>query len=257
MLASVVLQVGRAHARCSDPARREILHFAIVQVIIIENRIVHARLAALVFPSLVVAQLGKARVWTILVLGQVVSAVTIIVDEVIHLRHQVVIVFVVLLARLLFTRSFGSFGFAIEIWIARVTTESLATHRASIEVIRPILELLLIAWFAWLGWVSATTVLLTVSVLLLDVLDHTLLRAVVIIRIDHSVDGLEVVILAVWIDRVLGEPSVIGALVWEQLALDVKLPTVISCLPGLLHSSFEIGVDEDFCLTIDVVFIIG
>ena len=81
-------------------------------------------------------------------------------------------------------------------------------YAVEVVVVVKIIIIILIAELVQSTWVEATDLTLTPPVGLLDVRDHALLSAIICVRIDHCINGLEVVCLGRWQWRGLCGPRV-------------------------------------------------
>ena len=195
---------------------------------------------------LVLAKCGEARV-PCLVLREVVGTVRAITQELVHLRHEVLALVVLVVGHLLAPALLGGllgrlrFGVVrIEVWILT------AAPRGLLHLILWVLELLLVARLAHL--LSLAMLALGVAELLLDVGNQALLRGLVMVRVDHGVDGAHVVLLAAL--PLLLAVEIVAAARREQIAIAAATLLVVEL-------RLEGRVDEDLRLGVDVVLVVS
>ena len=138
------------------------------------------------------------------------------------------------LAHVFLSLGFGSFRFALEfrtipiIWSFKITTALIASSRILVvrvdKTVVAIFVLLLVSRLAGLA-----LVFLALAVLVLDVCNQALLRAVVVIRIDHIIDCFKVILLAH-----LRPPEILVRLMTVRLALRAEKVVSLSLLTARL-----------------------
>lgn len=137
-------------------------------------------------------------------------------------------------------------------------------HYSSIDVIS-ILVLLLIAWLAS---TACFVGLFASSEFVLNILDHPLLGGIVMVGVNHGIDGLEVINavclgsrLSSWAAIVLRIEVAAASLCTlarvEQLVIESPATPVVCCLPRLFKLRLELGVDKDLCLRVNVVLVVS
>ena len=285
----------QAHARRADPSRGKVLNFAVNQVVSIVVRLG----PLLVLFWFVDAIFFEPSAATHLILRQVVVLDDGFgVDEVVHLGHQeILMVSLVIwlssgprlplcLGRPALLRQVVPGGLAPEPtagqrWPPQLPARLLAhlarklgrrlTNLAWHQLVLLGVHLLVFGLGGLAGFRgSLLLLLLALPILVLNVRDQALLRAVVGVRVHHGVDRLEMVGLAQWL---------LLLLLWLVFTMWLLLQVVVSLVVAggekltsglfafLVHLSatrrltsfaaFELRVEENLSLRLNIVFVIG